>query len=65
MYFCMLDDDYAKTDNQHRYVEVEVCNKHSIDQHKTKIANADIYNKLGLSLNANLNVNCIFFAEQL
>ena len=65
MYFCILDENYTKAENLQRYVEVEVCNEHSIDQFRNEIANADIYNKLDPSLNGNPNVNYKILAEQL
>ena len=65
MYFCILDEKYRKAENSQRYVEVEVCNEHSIDQFRNEIANADIYNKLDASLNGNPNVNYKILAEQL
>ena len=51
-YISILDENCTKAENSHRYVEVEVCNEHSIDQFRKEIANADIYNKLHPSPNA-------------
>ena len=67
MYFCILGENYTKAENYHRYVEVEVCNEHSIDQFRNEIANADLgfNNKLDSSLNGNPNVNYKILAEQL
>ena len=42
MFFCILDENYTKAENSQRYVEVEVCNEHSIDQFRNEIANAEI-----------------------
>ena len=65
MYFCILVKNYAKAENSQRYVEVEVCNEHSIDQFRNEIANADIYNKLDPSPNGNPHVNYKILAEHL
>ena len=65
MYFCMLNENYTKANNAHRYIEVEVCNEHSIDQFRNEIANANIYDKLDLSPSANSNKNYELLAEQL
>ena len=40
MYFCIMDENYTKAEQSQRYVEVEVCNEHSIDQFENEIANA-------------------------
>ena len=61
MYFCMLNKNYTKAKNAHRYIEVEVCNEYSIDQFRNEIANANIYDKLDLSPNKNHEL----LAEQL
>ena len=29
MYFCILNTNYAKADNAHRYCEVEICNEYT------------------------------------
>ena len=65
MYFCMLNENYTKANNAHRYIEVEVCNEYSIDQFRNEIANANIYDKLDLSPSANPNKNYELLAEQL
>ena len=51
----LIDDNYTKTENSHRYVEV--WNENSIDQFRNEIAIADIYNKLDLNIIANPIVN--------
>ena len=61
----MLNENYTKANNAHRYIEVEVCNEYSIDQFRNEIANANIYDKLDLSPSANPNKNYELLAEQL
>ena len=65
MYFCILNENYTKANNAHRYIEVEICNEYSIDQFRNEIANANIYDKLDLSPSANPNKNYELLAEQL
>ena len=65
MYFCILNENYTKANNAHRYIEVEICNEYSIDQFRNEIANANIYDKLDLSPSANPNKNYELLAGQL
>ena len=65
MYFHILNENYTKANNAHKYIEVEVCNEHSIDQFRNEIANANIYDKLDLRPNTNQNQNYELLAEQL
>ena len=65
LYFCILNENYTKANNAHRYIEVEICNEYSIDQFRNEIANANIYDKLDLSPSANPNKNYELLAEQL
>ena len=55
MYFCILNENYTKINNAHRYIEVEVCNEYSIDQFRNEIANAHNIYKLNLCPSANQN----------
>ena len=65
MHFCILNENYAKTNNARRYIEVKVSSEHSIDQFRNEFANSNIYNKLDHSPNANPNINYELLAEQL
>ena len=40
MYFCILNENYTKANNAHRYIEVKVCNECSIYQFRNEIPNA-------------------------
>ena len=63
MYFCILNENYTKANNAHRYIEVEICNEYSIDQFRNEIVNANIYDKLDLSPSVNPNKNYEILAE--
>ena len=52
---------YMKPAIAQKYVEIEVFNEKSIENFKTEIANLEIHNKLGKTLNKDLNHNYEIF----
>ena len=65
MYFCTMNQNFDRSKNAQKYVEVEVCNQENMDKFKNKVANADIHNKLDLDINRDPNYNYEIFSKHL
>ena len=46
MYFCTMNENFDRSKNAQKYVEVEICNQENMDKLKNEVANADLYNNL-------------------
>ena len=57
MYFCTMKENFDRSRNAQKYVELEVefCNQENMDKFKNEIANDDLYNKLDLDINTDPN----------
>ena len=65
MYFCTMNENFDRSKNAQKYIEVEFCNQENMDKFKNKVANADLYNKLDLDINTNPNYNYEIFSKHL
>ena len=65
MYFCTMNENFDRSKNAQKYVEVEFCNQENMDKFKNEVANADLYNKLDLNINTDPNYNYEIFSKHL
>ena len=65
MYFCTMNENFDRSKNAQKYVEVEFCNQENMDKFKNEVANADLYNKLDLDINTDPNYNYEIFSKHL
>ena len=67
VYFCTMNENFDRSKNAQKYVELEVefCNQENMDKFKNEIANADLYNKLDLDINTDPNYNYEIFSKHL
>ena len=65
MYFCTMNENFDRSKNAQKYVEVEFCNQENMDKFKNEFANADLYNKLDLDINTDPNYNYEIFSKHL
>ena len=64
-YFCTMNENFDRSKNAQKYVEVEFCNQENMDKFENKVANADLYNKLDLDINTDPNYNYEIFSKHL
>ena len=65
MYFCTMNENFDRSRNAQKHVEVEFCNQENMDKFKNEVANADLYNKLDLDINTDPNYNYEIFSKHL
>ena len=65
MYFCTMNENFDRSKNAQKYVEVEFCNQENMDKFKNEVANADLYNKLDLDIDTDPNYNYEIFSKHL
>ena len=65
MYFCTKNENFDRSKNAQKIVEVEFCNQENMDKFKNEVANADLYNKLDLDINTDPNYNYEIFSKHL
>ena len=52
LYFCIMDETYAKGINNRKNIEVEKLTNETISNYKKEIENSDVYNKLDKQMSA-------------
>ena len=60
-----MNENFDRSKNAQKYVEVEFCNQENMDKFKNEVANADLYNKLDLNINTDPNYNYEIFSKHL
>ena len=65
MYFCIMNENFVKSESAHKYIEVELCNQDNIEKFIKEVSDANIYDHFNPALNTNPNYNYKIVSELL
>ena len=65
MYFCIMNENFVKSESAQKYIEVELCNQDNVEKFIKVVSDANIYDQLNPALNRNPNYNYKILSELL
>ena len=65
MYFCIMNENFVKSESAQKYIEVELCNQDNVEKFIKVVSDANIYDQLNPALNTNPNYNYKILSELL